>query len=106
MARWIQDPVTHELIPAEQYRRKVDDRAFIRGDIEPFVSPIDGSVITSRSTLREHNRRHGVADMREWGDRWYEKKAKERREAITGKADRAERIETLKRTLYEKGVTN
>lgn len=28
---------------------------------EPIISPIDKSVITSRSQLREHNARHGVA---------------------------------------------
>ena len=28
-----------------------------------FVSPVDGSVISSRSTLREHNLRNGVADV-------------------------------------------
>ena len=30
---------------------------------ESFVSPVDGSVISSRSTLREHNIRNGVADV-------------------------------------------
>ena len=29
-------------------------------DIKPFVSPIDGSEITSRSKLRAHEQRHGV----------------------------------------------
>ena len=27
-------------------------------DIEPFVSPVDGKVVGSRSTFREHERRH------------------------------------------------
>ena len=30
---------------------------------EAFRSPVDGSVISSRSNLREHNRRNGVADV-------------------------------------------
>ena len=30
---------------------------------DSFVSPVDGSVISSRSNLREHNRRNGVADV-------------------------------------------
>lgn len=29
-------------------------------DIKEFVSPIDGTVIGSRSALREHEKRHGV----------------------------------------------
>ena len=30
---------------------------------EAFRSPVDGSVISSRSNLREHNIRNGVADV-------------------------------------------
>lgn len=37
----------------------------IQPDIEPFVSPIDGSVIGSRSKLREHCRIHDVVPTRE-----------------------------------------
>jgi len=36
-------------------------------DIEPFVSPLDGKVIGSRSALREHERRHNV---RQIGNDW------------------------------------
>ena len=36
-------------------------------DIEPFVSPVDGKVVGSRSTLREHERRHNV---RQIGNDW------------------------------------
>lgn len=32
----------------------------IQGDIEPFVSIIDGSVVSTRSELRDHNKRHNV----------------------------------------------
>ena len=32
-------------------------------DLEAFRSPVDGSVISSRSNLREHNRRNGVSDV-------------------------------------------
>jgi glycine cleavage system H lipoate-binding protein len=36
-------------------------------DIEPFVSPVDGNVVGSRSALREHERRHNV---RQIGNDW------------------------------------
>ncbi len=36
-------------------------------DIKPFQSPIDGSLIGSRSALREHERRFGV---RQSGNDW------------------------------------
>jgi hypothetical protein len=36
-------------------------------DIEEFVSPVDKSVIGSRSALRNHERRHGI---RQIGNDW------------------------------------
>ena len=36
-------------------------------DIEPFISPIDGNTVGSRSVLREHERRHSV---RQIGNDW------------------------------------
>lgn len=35
----------------------------VMSDISERVSPIDGTVITSRSHLRHHNRAHGVIDV-------------------------------------------
>ena len=55
--RYIQDPQTGKLVEASVYRRPTH---FIQGEIEPFKSPIDGSVISSRKELAEHNRRHNV----------------------------------------------
>lgn len=34
----------------------------VMSDLDPFVSPVDGSVIGSRSDRRAHNRRNGVID--------------------------------------------
>lgn len=49
-------------VPAEQYRRPMP--AFqVMGDIEPFISPIDGSIVGSRSTYRQHMKHHGVIDV-------------------------------------------
>jgi len=36
--------------------------AYIMPDKQPYVSPMDGSLITSRSHHREHMRRHGVEE--------------------------------------------
>jgi hypothetical protein len=54
-------------IDGKLYERGVDaipepERTFpaIIGDIEPFVSTVDGSVISSRRDLREHNARNNV----------------------------------------------
>lgn len=58
-------------------------------DIEPFVSPVDGSVISSRSHLREHMRQHGLAhteDFSKPGGFW-DKKRQERADYLAGKID-------------------
>jgi len=39
----------------------------VMADIEEFVSPVDKSVIGSRSGLRDHERRHGI---RQIGNDW------------------------------------
>lgn len=39
----------------------------VMGDIQPFVSPIDKTVITSRSQVREHERKHNVYQI---GNDW------------------------------------
>lgn len=102
---WVQDPETRQLIPKDEYVRKQNSaRGFIQEDIKPFVSPIDGKPIYTRRQLREHNKKHGVTDMRDYGDDWFTRKAKERSDAITGKRDRKERIEAIKKSLYQHGV--
>lgn len=42
--------------------------ARVLDDIEPFVSHVDGSVITSRSKLRQHNKQHNVIPVAEYGE--------------------------------------
>lgn len=39
-----------------------DVSAYILPDKQPYVSPLDGSYVTSRSTHREHMRRHNVIE--------------------------------------------
>ena len=64
---WVQHPITHKLIPKEDYVRPTNMHA-IHGDIDPFISPVDGTVISSRKALQEHNRRHGVVSQAEMGN--------------------------------------
>lgn len=63
--RYIQDPQTGELVPAEQYQRERPDGPMICDDITPYRSMVTGELITSRSKHREHLRRH---EMQEVGD--------------------------------------
>ncbi len=71
---------------------------------EPFISPIDGSVIRNKMELHDHNRRHNVEQttdghMQDWAE-----KEKERAGFYNTKAQKEERIEAVKETLYKLGV--
>lgn len=62
--RYIQDPVTLELIPAEQYRGPSSSKsAYIVPDIQPYQSMIDGRMIQSRSEHRAHLKQHGMIEI-------------------------------------------
>lgn len=62
---FIQDRVTFELIPKEQYyAQKADVNApMVMGDIQSYQSQIDGSMITSRSQHRAHLRQHRCIEI-------------------------------------------
>lgn len=95
--RYIQDPETHELIPAELYKRPVRDKAFhVMPDIKPFKSvcgDIAGQEISSRSKLREFEKRNGLVQV--GSDTSYyekpdpEKQRKAHRESISHDLHRA-----------------
>ena len=51
-----------KLVPKKELSRRIGLQ--LMPDLAAsFVSPVDGSVISSRSTLREHNIRNGVYDV-------------------------------------------
>ena len=69
----------------------VHSSAAVHGDIDAFVSPIDGTVISDRKQLREHNKRNGVVAASEFSMGYYEDKAKERARLYTGEKTLAEK---------------
>lgn len=73
-------------------------------DIKPYRSPITGEPITSRPKERAHMAEHGVTHTRDYTEQYFEKKQKERIQALncSTPADRAERIEYLKHALERK----
>ena len=96
MPSWIQDPKTGKLIPRHEYQSEQETSHFVSAFTE-FVSPIDGSTIANRDQLAEHNRRHGVTNIRDYGENYFENKAKERRQTLRGDSPAAkrERINTI-----------
>lgn len=63
--KFVYDPELKKMVEVEtRDTRKVSH--FIQTDITPFVSPIDGKIIGSRSQLREHMFKHDVVDRRDY----------------------------------------
>ena len=99
MAGWIQHPITLELIPRSEYVRPREAQHSIFGDLESFVSPIDGTVITGRKGYAEHCRKHGVVNAQEFDSEW--KRKAEQRESFY-KGDRSkEEIRQSRQQIYE-----
>lgn len=61
--RYIQDPKTLELVPAEDYYAPSVHATMIMPDIAPYRSMITGEIIQSRSTHRTHLRDHGCIEI-------------------------------------------
>lgn len=61
--RFIQHPVTLELIPADQYVSPEVDAPMVMPDIQPYRSQLDGSIVTSRSRHRELLKAHGCIEV-------------------------------------------
>jgi hypothetical protein len=67
--RYIQDPNTLELVPAEEFyaSREEVNAPMVMADIQPYRSMIDGTVISSRSRHREHLKANGCIEV---GNDW------------------------------------
>lgn len=70
--------------------------ALIMPDIADFRSPVDGTVVHGRASLREHNRRNNVTNAADFKNTW-EEKAKERADFYQGRKTDPE----LKRDLID-----
>lgn len=82
------------MVEKSEYYEREERGPFIRGDIEPFVSPIDGTVIGSRSDLRSHMRKHDVVPTAEVSSEWSAAERR-RRDIREGRADKHARIAAL-----------
>jgi hypothetical protein len=94
---YVRDPETGKFVEKSAFIAANQSAAV--HTMEPFISPIDGSLIRDPAQLRSHNAQHGVTDSREYGDNWFEKKSRERDLRLTGqdKASKRDRIEAFKR---------
>ena len=76
-------------MPADDVARRQDGVA-IHGDIESFVSPIDGAVISDRRQYAEHCKKHNVVPASEFTPEFLAKKRKEREDFYLGNRNTAQ----------------
>lgn len=60
---FIQDPITHKLIPRDEYVSRGPSGPFVMGDITPYKSMITGEIVQGRRQHREHLRQHGCIEV-------------------------------------------
>ena len=102
MPRWrqyVDEEGKSHFIPIDGAAAKQSGHA-VHGDIDSFVSPIDGTVITDRKQYREHMERHGVVPAAEFTPEFYAEKAKERERIYRGERTTAEAFKN-KQMIYE-----
>lgn len=99
MARsWIQNPLPpYNLIPRDEYVRPKEVNHYVLGDLQAFVSPLDGTVISDRRKYRDHMERHGVVPAQEFSPEYLAKRRAAYEGEITSKAASKER----KTAMYE-----
>ena len=70
--------------------KQASKSAYISGNFEAFKSPIDGSIISCRSQLRTHNKKHGVTDIRDYSEEHFESHRERRENETIGNTKQAQ----------------
>lgn len=100
MPLYRQDPETLELRLIENASSVRKGDIFVRGDIDPFVSPIDGSTIRNRKDYEEHCKKHNVVPAQEFSPEFMARKRKERERLYKGEHTAKETF-ARKQEIYE-----
>lgn len=105
---WVQDIKTGRFIPKSEITYSSPDAPAVLTAPEPFISPIDGTLIDDRAQLRRHNKRHGVTDFRDYGKGYFERKQQERETVLRSSSSSAkeERVHEIKRAMQMHGAMN
>ena len=108
MARWRQvyneETGKREFIPIDEAAARRDGSGTsLHTAFEPFVSPVDGSLITTHRDLENHNKRNSVVNSAEFSPEFLESKRKERERILRGEHTREEKFER-KREIYNRWV--
>lgn len=101
---WIQ--VNGKLIPRGGYTSSDVNAPMIMKPLDPFISPVTKELITDRSQLRRHNKKHGITNSADYSPEFIQKRSNARDDEMTGntKQAKAERVELIHQVLDNYGV--
>jgi len=103
--KYVQDSKTGILHEVTQRNRAEPRAPYVPKEFQPFQSQVDGSIVSDRKQLADHNRRNGVTNPSDYGSQWFERKGKEREHERLGQTPQARkaRIESIKRAIEQQG---
>ena len=103
--RWYFDEESGKLVKELPASRPTPSGVTVFSNLNPFKSPITGEIITCRKQLREHHKRYGTTDSRDYSGEHFRKKGEQRVKEFHGdtKKDKAERVEALKHSIEKDG---
>jgi hypothetical protein len=101
---YTQCPKTGKMVPRGTISRTSVNAPSVLRAIEEFKSPIDGQMISSRSQLAAHNKKHGVTNASDYSEGYIEGRAKARVNAGNKyvKESRKEDVTTMVDTILAK----
>lgn len=76
MASFRFDKEAGKVIPVEEWYEKygetVGNSAVVAKSFETFKSPVDGTIISDRRQLAQHNKKHGVTNIQDYGQKHFD----------------------------------
>ena len=96
---FIQDPDTGELVPRGTYGGPSNRAPGVIPPMKEFVSPIDGSVITTSRQLNAHNAKHGVTNSADYSPSFLQR-AEEKRVRSGERDVKQSRITDIQKAMY------
>ena len=93
---YVQDRITGKLVEKSKYLAESHSAAV--HVMQPFVSPIDQTVIRDPAQLRAHHKKHGTTDARDYSPEFMAKASRDRDDRLTGqdRASKEGRLNALK----------
>lgn len=101
---WVQ--VDGKMVPRGEYVPHTESSAMIMKPLDPFVSPVTQELITDRSQLRRHNKKHGITNSADYSPEFLQKRSNARDDEMTGntKQAKSERVALIHQVLDNYGV--